>query len=129
MKAVRVLAAIVSAVLILELGLSSIAGLLGMDAGSDHLYEMTGLHISRWASLLNGVTDGAAAVALVVGFRHPRWAVWGGLYFALFNAVLLVLRFRHGQHLADVTDTLLFLVLSLVVVVTRAVQKPEPATG
>ncbi|HSV68378.1 MAG TPA: DoxX family protein [Mycobacteriales bacterium] len=116
----RVAAAIASAVLILELILSAIAMLSGMEAGLARFAELTRATPPRWLQLTLGTLDVAGVAGIIAGFWQPGWAVAAAAYFALFTGVVLYLQLTHGDRGGSLFAYGLFFACAVVVVVTRA---------
>ncbi|MEU1885431.1 MULTISPECIES: hypothetical protein [Micromonospora] len=113
----RIIAAVCSAILVMEFVLHGLAMFIGMEAGIDPLTRHFGFRPERWLVLLIGVLDAAAAAALVAGWWHPWAAAAGAAYALAFFGMMLVLRFH--RHLGGILppDFPLFFTLAAVVLV------------
>jgi hypothetical protein len=114
---VRIIAAVCSAVLVMEFVLHGLAMFIGMEAGIDPLTRHFGFRPDRWLVLLIGTLDAGAATALVLGYWYPSFAVPGAAYALGFFGLLLILRFH--RHLGGILppDFPLFFTLAAVVLV------------
>ncbi|HEX6967446.1 MAG TPA: hypothetical protein VF174_01265 [Micromonosporaceae bacterium] len=92
----NVVAAICSAVLLMEFVLHGIAMWLGMEAGIEPLTRHFGFRPDRSLVLLLAVLDTAAAAGLVVGFWRPTIGAVAAGYAVLFFGLMLVLRFHRS---------------------------------
>jgi hypothetical protein len=90
---VRIIAAICSALLVMEFVLHGIAMLTMMEAGIDPLTRHFGFRPGPPILLTLGVLDIAAAAGIVAGFWKPVLAEIAAGYAILFFGMMLVLRF------------------------------------
>jgi hypothetical protein len=114
---VRIIAAVCSAVLVMEFVLHGLAMFIGMEAGIDPLTRHFGFRPDRWLVLLIGTLDAAAAAALVAGLWYPGLAAAGAAYAIGFFGLMLILRFH--RHLGGILppDFPLFFTLAVIVFV------------
>lgn len=119
-SSVNVVAAIASALVILEFSLQALGMLTHMEAQLTQFAAVTGHRPGRRLTLTLGVLNVLGVAGVVAGFSEHMWAVLAGAYFTLFTAVMLGLQLRRGNRGMLLNTGILFFASALLLLVSRA---------
>ncbi|MFI5758420.1 hypothetical protein [Streptomyces sp. NPDC051569] len=119
MRLLRVIAAIVSGLLILEFSLSAISMLSVMGVAVERFSTLTRTSPGTGVVVLIGLLDLIAVIAMIVGFRRPWAAVTAGAFLALLSGFVLLRQIDGGDRGSDLLSYSLFLGAAVVLVITR----------
>lgn len=116
---VSVLAAVASALLILEFSLSAISMLSVMQVAVDRISQLIRITPSPGTVFLIGLLDLIGVTGVIAGFWHPLPAVAAGCFFALLSGAVLVRQTACGDRGSALLPYTLFLTASVVLIATR----------
>jgi hypothetical protein len=114
------LAAVASALVILEFSLQALGMLTHMDAQLVQFAAVTGHRPSRSLTLTLGVLDVLGVAGVVAGFWTSSWAVLAGAYFVLFTGVMLGIQLRRGNRGMLLNTGILFFGSAVLLLISRA---------
>jgi hypothetical protein len=116
----NVVAAIASALVILEFSLQALGMLTHMEAQLVQFAAVTGHRPSRSLTLTLGVLDVLGVAGTVAGFWEPVWAVLAGAFFTVFTGIMLGIQLRRGNRGMLLNTGILFFVSALLLLISRA---------
>ena len=119
----RLVALLVSALLILEFSLSAISMISVMQTAVDRFSTLTRTTPGPRLVVLIGLLDLIGVVAVIAGFWRPWPAVPAGVFFALLSGFVLFRQITGGDRGSDLLPYTLFLSAAVVLVITRLAER------
>ncbi|MER5435296.1 DoxX family protein [Streptomyces sp. NPDC002588] len=116
----NVVAALASALVILEFSLQALGMLTHMEAQLVQFDAVTGRRPSRSLTLLLGLLDVVGVAGVIAGFWESVWAVLAGVYFVVFTGIMLGIQLRRGNRGMLLNTGILFFGSAVLLVISRA---------
>ncbi|MDH6120769.1 DoxX family protein [Kitasatospora sp. GAS204B] len=115
----RILGGVASGVLILEFGLSAIAGIPAMQVAVNRFTSLTRTPPRRDVIVLIGLLDLLGVVGVIQGFWQTAPAVAAGSFFALLSGFVVYRQVTHGDTGKELVPYTLFLACALIMIISR----------
>ncbi|MBV7698571.1 hypothetical protein [Streptomyces sp. TRM70350] len=119
----RIVAAVVSALLILEFSLAALTWTPALSVAVDRFSSLTRISPAPGLMFLIGMLDLIGVIGVVAGFWKPLPAVLAGCWFALLCGWILYRQTIHGDRGSSLVPYTLFSSAAVILVVTRLAER------